>query len=93
MTKKIALITGATAGIGLESARILAKNSFNLILTGRRAERLETIKKELEETGAQVLCLNFDVRVKSEVDAALESRITSYNVCYTKLLRALHDKN
>ncbi|PTN10162.1 hypothetical protein C8N47_102147 [Mangrovibacterium marinum] len=73
MTKKIALITGATAGIGLESARILATNNFNLILTGRRAERLETIKTELEASGGRVLCLNFDVRVKSEVDAALES--------------------
>ena len=73
MTKKIALITGATAGIGLETARILAKNSYNLILTGRRLERLETIKAELAQQGTEVQVLHFDVRSKQEVDQALES--------------------
>ncbi|WP_372775289.1 SDR family oxidoreductase [Mangrovibacterium sp.] len=73
MTSKIALITGATAGIGLESARILAQNGYNLILTGRRIERLENIKVQLKKYGTEVLILQFDVRLKKEVDSALMS--------------------
>ena len=72
MSKKIALITGATAGIGYETAALLAQNNFNLILTGRRKERLETIKNQLETTyNCQILILNFDIRQKLETETAL----------------------
>ncbi|WP_163708322.1 SDR family NAD(P)-dependent oxidoreductase [Mangrovibacterium lignilyticum] len=73
MTKKIALITGATAGIGLETARILAKNSYNLILTGRRKDRLEELKAELSSDSVEIELLQFDVRSKLAVDEALAS--------------------
>ena len=42
-----ALITGATAGIGKATAELLAQKGFNLVLTGRRMERLEAMKSEL----------------------------------------------
>lgn len=74
MNQKIALITGATAGIGYETAFLLAQNSYNLILTGRRKERLETIKNQLESNfNCNVLTLNFDVRKRKEVELALSS--------------------
>lgn len=73
MIQKIALITGATAGIGLESARVLAQNGYNLILTGRRIERLNNIKAELKKYDTEVLILQFDVRSKMEVNSALLS--------------------
>lgn len=74
MNRKIALITGATAGIGLETALLLAKNNFNLILTGRRKERLITLKKQLESNlDCKVQILNFDVRKRAEVEKALSS--------------------
>ena len=47
--KKIILITGATSGFGKAIAQLFAKNKWNLILTGRRKERLEQISKELEQ--------------------------------------------
>lgn len=72
MNRKIALITGATAGIGYETAFLLAQNSYNLILTGRRKDRLEAIKKQLEETfGCKTLILNFDIRVRKDTEMAL----------------------
>ncbi len=74
MSQKIALITGATAGIGYETAILLAQNNYNLILTGRRKERLESIKGKLESTfKCKILLLNFDIRRKSETIAALNS--------------------
>ncbi len=71
MKQKIAFITGSTAGIGLETAKILADKQFKLILTGRRKERLDQLKAELEKEGTQVITLCFDVRNKAEVEQAL----------------------
>lgn len=74
MNQKIALITGATAGIGYETALLLAQNNYNLILTGRRKERLDAIQNQLEsEFGCKILTLNFDIRIKAETEVALNS--------------------
>ncbi len=70
---KTAIITGATAGIGLETARVLSQHNFNLILTGRRKERLEGIRKELQSENCKVFTLAFDIQSKEETDKALES--------------------
>ena len=70
----IALITGATSGIGEASARKLASLSYNLIITGRRLDRLELLASELESNyGVKVKCLNFDVRSNDEVKKYLGS--------------------
>lgn len=70
--KKVALITGATSGIGRATAFEFAKHGIDLILCGRRKDRLDLIKKEL---GSQVniLTLNFDVRDKNQVFDAINS--------------------
>ena len=71
---KIALITGATSGIGRACAYTFAKNNHDLIITGRRKDRLEQISKELNsEYGINVLPLAFDIRNKSEVVDAITS--------------------
>ncbi len=60
---KVVLITGATSGIGRATARAFAKEGNRVIITGRRAERLEALKAELEEEfGAKVCVVSFDVR-------------------------------
>lgn len=71
--KKIALITGATSGIGKACAEKFAQGGYNLILTGRRAELLTALRRELEQTGAEVKALVFDVRDAETARQALES--------------------
>lgn len=66
---KIALITGATAGIGEACARVFAQQNYDLILVARRAERLDTLAEQLvSEFGIRVNILTIDVRNKEEVD-------------------------
>ena len=69
MGKRIALITGATSGIGEATARVLSAGNFNLILCGRRQDRLQRLKDELSGL-TTVTTLVFDVRHKEEVHAA-----------------------
>jgi NADP-dependent 3-hydroxy acid dehydrogenase YdfG len=66
MEKKIALVTGATSGIGRASAITLAKMGFHIIATGRRADRLEELRSEMPE-GIDFLPLVFDVRDRETV--------------------------
>jgi len=74
MNHKIALITGATAGIGYETALLLAKNNYDLILTGRRKERLDDLQNKLiSTTESKIITLNFDIRIKTETEKALNS--------------------
>lgn len=80
---KFVFVTGATAGFGEACARIFAENGFNLIITGRRMERLELLAKELSETfKIEVHVLNFDVRNEKEVQDAVNSipSIVSQNI-------------
>ncbi|UTW67414.1 SDR family NAD(P)-dependent oxidoreductase [bacterium SCSIO 12643] len=71
---KTALITGATSGIGKACATILAKNNYDLIITGRRNERLQELKLQLEkECQTQITTLCFDVRNREETINSLSS--------------------
>jgi len=72
MEKKLALITGATSGIGRETAKILASKHINLILCGRRKERLEMLKKDLGQV-VKVDILPFDISKPNEVKNAFLS--------------------
>ncbi len=69
---KQALVTGATSGIGRATALRLAREGYTITATGRRAERLETLRREIEAAGGHCTTLCFDVRSEEEVRRALE---------------------
>ncbi len=72
--QKTILITGATSGFGKACALAFAKETHRLILTGRRAERLESEAKALSSAyGVEVLPLNFDVRDREAVKKAIDN--------------------
>ncbi|MCX2680604.1 SDR family NAD(P)-dependent oxidoreductase [Galbibacter sp. EGI 63066] len=70
MKNKIALITGATSGIGKATAVEFAKHGIDLILCGRRNDRLEQLKAQLSDQ-VNVHTLSFDVRNKEAVFNAI----------------------
>lgn len=64
---KIVLVTGATSGFGKATAEIFAANNYNVIITGRRQERLDELKNELEhKNGVKVHSLCFDIRDREQ---------------------------
>lgn len=71
--KKVVLITGATSGIGEATARMFASNGYDLIITGRRSDRLKSLKREIETPAVRVLDLCFDVREEEEVKNMLST--------------------
>src|SRR5574344_82107 len=71
--KKIALITGATSGIGEACARRFSAGGYDLILTGRNQEKLDTLQKELNADGTDVKSLTFDIRDRKAATEAVES--------------------
>ena len=68
---KIALITGASSGIGAACARRFAEGGYDLVLTGRNAQKLQTIVDEVQALGRKVLPLVFDVRDREACTHAL----------------------
>jgi NADP-dependent 3-hydroxy acid dehydrogenase YdfG len=71
---KIALITGATSGFGKACAYKFAANNYDVIITGRRKEKLDELKTDLEKRyGVKILTLVFDVQKREEVFSAVEN--------------------
>jgi len=70
MMNKIACVTGASSGIGMATAKVLAKEGFSLILCGRRKERLVELQQSIS---TDAILLVFDVKHQTDVQAAFDS--------------------
>jgi NADP-dependent 3-hydroxy acid dehydrogenase YdfG len=76
---KIILVTGASSGFGKAIATKFAAGGWNVIITGRRKEKLEALAKALEANyGIKTLCLNFDVQDKKAVFDNLQNLPTEW---------------
>ena len=78
MNRKI-FVTGATSGIGLECARAFAQDGDNVLIAGRRADRLAAIKEDFEQQyGIRVDALVLDVSKREDVDAKVKPAIEAF---------------
>ncbi|MDR3498655.1 MAG: glucose 1-dehydrogenase [Parvibaculum sp.] len=76
LTGKTALVTGATSGLGRRFALVLAKAGASVAITGRRVDRLETLKAEIEALGGRALPIALDVTDARSIEACVESAET-----------------
>ncbi|QNN46541.1 SDR family oxidoreductase [Thermomonas brevis] len=76
---KVALITGASSGIGHATARLFARHGARLVIAGRDAARLAALKAQIEEGGGQALALAGDVRDEAHARALVEAAVDAFD--------------
>jgi NAD(P)-dependent dehydrogenase (short-subunit alcohol dehydrogenase family) len=78
LTGKVAIVTGASSGIGAEAARAFAAQGADVVLLARRVDKLEALEKKLRETGRNALAVKCDVTNEEEVQAAVQAVIDRF---------------
>jgi 3-hydroxy acid dehydrogenase / malonic semialdehyde reductase len=76
----VAVITGASSGIGLACARVFAREGYNLAVCARRGERLVAVSRELREMGTELFTGTVDIRNRTEVEEFAKSIPTTLGV-------------
>lgn len=75
---KVALITGASAGLGKHFAGVLASAGARVVLAARRIEKLEETAAPIRKAGGQVQCVTLDVMESEQIPAAFESAESAF---------------
>src|SRR4029077_11829093 len=75
---RVALVTGASSGLGQQFARALAENGASVALVARRAERLTAFKAELEKLGAKAAAIEADVNNRDDMVRAFDAAETAF---------------
>ncbi|HDM8297432.1 SDR family oxidoreductase [Yersinia enterocolitica] len=78
LNDKIALVTGASSGIGAATAKKLAEAGAKVGIAARRTDRLETLKAEIEQNGGQALVIQMDVANKASVETGVKKLLDAY---------------
>ena len=71
LTGKVAVVTGASAGLGSDAALAYAQAGADVAILARRKEKLETVKADIEKTGRRVIAVQCDVTNEENVKAAI----------------------
>ena len=75
---KVAIVTGASRGLGQSMARTLAKAGVDLVITARDAMRLEPFRREMESTGTNVLPLSVDITAQDDIAKMAVAALDAY---------------
>jgi NADP-dependent 3-hydroxy acid dehydrogenase YdfG len=75
---KVAIVTGASSGIGESTAEALAAEGARVVLAARRAERLEALADRIDEDGGEALVVSTDVTEEDDIDALVEETTDEY---------------
>ena len=75
---KIVVVTGASSGLGEATARLLSEQGATVVLGARRADRLQSLAKDLEARGGKALAVTTDVTQREQVKALVDSAVQSY---------------
>lgn len=78
LTGKVALVTGASSGMGRASALALAGQGTSVAIAARRVEKLEELKKEIEAKGGKALVVAMDVTKKETIQAAVDETVKTF---------------
>lgn len=78
LSGKVAVVTGASAGLGKDAALAYAQAGADVALLARRVEKLESVKEEIEKTGRRVLAVPCDVTDESSVKAAMDTVMAAF---------------
>ncbi|MHC4534529.1 MAG: SDR family NAD(P)-dependent oxidoreductase [Planctomycetota bacterium] len=78
LSGKVAIVTGASRGLGQYFSRALAKAGADLVITSRDLSRLTEFKKEIESLGRKVLAVQLDVLSQSDIDNMVQATIKEY---------------
>lgn len=78
LTGRVALITGASSGLGVEFSRALAYRGADLVLLARRRDKLEAVAEEVREFGHKVLPITCDVTDEDQVAASVEQAVKEF---------------
>lgn len=78
LTGRVAVVTGASSGLGVQFANVLAEQGADLVLLARRVEKLEQVAAEIRKKGRKVLVLGCDVTKVADVQAARDAAIKEF---------------
>jgi len=78
LTGKVAIVTGASRGLGQHFGRALARAGADLVITSRTVESLTEFQKEIEGLGRNALPLHLDVRIEHSIHAMVEKAVAHY---------------
>jgi 3-oxoacyl-[acyl-carrier protein] reductase len=73
LSGKVALVTGASSGLGVRFAEVLAENGASVALVARRADRISALKARIEKAGGRAIAVDADVRERAAMQAAFDA--------------------
>lgn len=78
LSDKVALITGASSGIGAGCAKVLASQGATVVLAARRADKLNKLAQEISDNGGKAMVVEFDVLSKESIDKGVSQVVEKY---------------